>query len=143
MMTVPMTELRMVRTREIELPRRKLFNAEHVVEVAYAAIGHHAVEHMVAFMLGSGNAITSVVTVAIGGMSGACLSPSDVLRSVLMSHANGFILAHNHPSGDPSPSREDIAFTAKIHDASKIVGVPLLDHVIVTSDPNTYASIQL
>jgi DNA repair protein RadC len=56
----------------------------------------------------------------------------DPLRAALREGASAFVLVHNHPSGDPTPSAEDIAFTAKVARAARIVSTPLLDHVIVT-----------
>ncbi len=70
--------------------------------------------------------------VARGGIHGCGLLPSDVLRPVLRCAAGAFILVHNHPSGDPSPSRDDVAMTSALRQACLAVGVTLVDHVIVS-----------
>lgn len=70
--------------------------------------------------------------VARGGIHGCGLLPADVLRPVLRCAASAFILVHNHPSGDPSPSRDDVAMTSALHQACLAVGVTLVDHVIVS-----------
>jgi DNA repair protein RadC len=69
--------------------------------------------------------------VASGGLHGLHVGARDPLRVALREAASGLVLVHNHPSGDPAPSPEDIAFTRAVADAATIVGTPLLDHVIV------------
>jgi DNA repair protein RadC len=56
---------------------------------------------------------------------------ADPLRLALRTGASGFVLVHNHPSGDPVPSKEDVAFTRRVAEAAVVVGIPLLDHVVV------------
>jgi DNA repair protein RadC len=70
--------------------------------------------------------------VASGGLHGLFVSPRDPLRAALREGASGFVLVHNHPSGDPTPSSEDVAFTAKVSAAGRVLSTPLLDHVVVT-----------
>lgn len=70
--------------------------------------------------------------VAKGGIHGVGVRATDPLRIALRVGATGFALVHNHPSGDPSPSAEDVSFTRRLADAARVVGLPLLDHVVVT-----------
>lgn len=70
--------------------------------------------------------------VARGGLHGCGLLPADVLRPVLRCAASAFILVHNHPSGDPTPSRDDVAMTRALAQACSAVGLTLIDHVIVS-----------
>jgi DNA repair protein RadC len=69
--------------------------------------------------------------VASGGIHGLHVGPRDPLRFALREAASAFLLVHNHPSGDPTPSDEDIAFTRALTQAALVVGVPLLDHVVI------------
>lgn len=69
--------------------------------------------------------------VASGGIHGLHVAPRDPLRIALREGATGFVLVHNHPSGDPEPSEEDTAFTRSVASAAEVVGVPLFDHVVV------------
>jgi DNA repair protein RadC len=68
---------------------------------------------------------------AMGGLHGVGVRAADVLRIALRLAASGFVLVHNHPSGDATPSREDHVFTRSIAKAAAVVGLPLLDHVVV------------
>jgi DNA repair protein RadC len=72
--------------------------------------------------------------VAKGGLHGAAVRAADPLRAALRVHASAFVLVHNHPSGDPTPSKEDVHLTAQVAAAAAVVGVALLDHVVVTRD---------
>lgn len=75
--------------------------------------------------------VRAVRCVAKGGLHGMGVRAADPLRLALRAAASGFVLVHNHPSGDPSPSKEDVAFTRRVAEAAAVVGVPLLDHVVV------------
>lgn len=69
---------------------------------------------------------------AEGGRHGCAVLARDVLRAALAMAASSFVLAHNHPGGDPAPSRHDLHLTRSIARAAAVIGVPLVDHVIVT-----------
>jgi DNA repair protein RadC len=69
--------------------------------------------------------------VASGGIHGMHVAARDPLRIALREGASAFVLVHNHPSGDPAPSPEDVAFTRVVERAAGVVGTPLLDHVVV------------
>jgi DNA repair protein RadC len=69
--------------------------------------------------------------VASGGIHGLHVAPRDVLRVALREAASAFVLVHNHPSGDPAASSEDVAFTQAVAQAARVVGTPLLDHVVI------------
>ena len=72
--------------------------------------------------------------VALGGVHGLHVSMRDVLRIVLREAASSFVAVHNHPSGDPRPSAQDLDFTLRLARAAQTVGTPLLDHVVVARD---------
>jgi DNA repair protein RadC len=71
--------------------------------------------------------------VARGGLHGMSVTVSDPVRAALRADARAFVMVHNHPSGDPTPSPEDINMTENVALAAKHAGVPLLDHVVVAS----------
>ncbi len=72
--------------------------------------------------------------VAKGGMHGLGVQAADTIRAALRADASAFILVHNHPSGDPTPSPEDVAFTRSVFRAADAVKVPLVDHVVVARE---------
>jgi DNA repair protein RadC len=77
------------------------------------------------------NGLRAARRVASGGIHGLHVGIRDVLRVAIREAASAFVLVHNHPSGDPTPSPEDRAFTRAVTNGAKLVGCPLLDHVIV------------
>lgn len=81
--------------------------------------------------LDGGGRLTSSFQVGRGGVGGASLLPRDILAPVLRETAAGFLLVHNHPSGDPTPSREDREMTDALARAAGVCGIPLVDHVVV------------
>lgn len=72
--------------------------------------------------------------VARGGISSCAVTPSDVMRPLVLNACAAGVVVHNHPSGDPSPSPEDIALTERLAAAATALGIRLLDHVIVAAD---------
>ena len=84
-----------------------------------------------AIILNSKNIVLKIVDVCLGGTNSAILKPKDVLQEAIKLGAPKIILTHNHPSGDPTPSKSDFEFTDRVLQASKIMGIELLDHIII------------
>lgn len=77
------------------------------------------------------NGVKSARRIGQGGLHGCALTTRDVLTPALRDAASAIVLVHNHPSGDPKPSPEDVRMTRAVADACEIVGMPLFDHVVV------------
>lgn len=90
-------------------------------------------------ILNSKNIIIKILDVSYGSSNLAIVTPKDILAEVIKMEAPKIILAHNHPSGDPLPSKADMAFTDRLIEASKLLGVELLDHIVIGHD--SYESI--
>ena len=84
-----------------------------------------------AIILNSKNIIIKIVDICYGGTNSALLTPKDVLHEVIKLGAPKIILVHNHPSGDPAPSKKDIDFTDRLLKAAKLIGIELLDHIVI------------
>lgn len=70
----------------------------------------------------------------IGTLNSSLIHPREVFKKAIIMSCNSIIIAHNHPSGDTEPSDEDIRVTKQLKDASEIIGIKLLDHVIIGKD---------
>jgi len=77
------------------------------------------------------NNLRAARRVAVGGLHGMHVAPRDVLRAALREGASAFVLVHNHPSGDPTPSSDDLDFTRAVLTGADAVGTPLIDHVVI------------
>jgi DNA repair protein RadC len=70
-------------------------------------------------------------TVAVGSLNSAGVEPREVFKSAVRHSAAAVVLAHNHPSGDPAPSRDDVALTKRLAQAGELLGIEVLDHIVV------------
>ncbi len=99
-----------------------------------ATYGHRVQETFGGIYLDARHRIISEREIFVGSLQSALVSPRDVFRFALTDHASAVIVFHNHPSGDPSPSAQDLAFTTKLVDVGHPLGVEVLDHLVVTSN---------
>lgn len=91
-------------------------------------------EELWALMLDTRNRVMAERMLARGGLHACAATARDVLRPIVREASSAFVLVHNHPGGDPCPSREDVGFTRKVHAAAAVLGVTLVDHVVVARD---------
>ncbi|MCA9577061.1 MAG: DNA repair protein RadC [Polyangiales bacterium] len=92
------------------------------------------VEEFLALPLDAKNRPTGELRIALGGRSSCPVDPAEVFRRLLREAASGVIFVHNHPSGEPSPSPEDMALTARLVDAGELLGIRVLDHIIIAAE---------
>jgi len=78
--------------------------------------------------------VLDVVTVYVGNVSSALVRVAELFRDAVRQHAAGLILVHNHPSGDPAPSPDDLHLTAEAVAAGRLLDVPVLDHLLIGHD---------
>ena len=95
--------------------------------------GAKPLEEFGVLVLDTRNRLTRLLTVSTGSLNGSLVHPREVYREATICRAAAIIAFHNHPSGDPTPSGEDRALTARLRQAGEILGIQLLDHVIVAS----------
>ena len=81
-----------------------------------------------------GNKLLGYLLVSVGGVTGTVVDPKVIFQAALKSNACSIILAHNHPSGNPEPSRNDLLITGKIKEAGKLLEIKVLDHLIILPD---------
>jgi DNA repair protein RadC len=98
------------------------------------ALGRARKEHLVGIYLDAQNSVIHRETISIGSLNTTRTHPREILYPAVRHLALAFILAHNHPSGCPDPSTEDVEFTAAIRRAAELFGIELYDHLIVAGD---------
>lgn len=108
----------------------KVSGPESVFEVVQGEFGEKR-EVFVGLYLDTKGKLLRKETISVGSLNRSIVHPREVLRPAVLDGAASLIVAHNHPSGDPEPSRGDVEVTRRVHAASRILGVDLLDHVVV------------
>jgi DNA repair protein RadC len=101
---------------------------------AYALLGNlrrKDREHFVALFLNCRHQVIRRRIIAIGSLNGVEIHPRELFKAAIRASAGAIIVAHNHPSGDPTPSRADVELTNRFREVGELVGIPILDHVIV------------
>ncbi|MDP3015011.1 MAG: DNA repair protein RadC [bacterium] len=95
---------------------------------------HNKKEHFIALYLNARNQLVHKETISIGTLNANLVHPREVFEPAIRHSAANIIVAHNHPSGDPKPSEDDLEITKRLTEAGKIMGVELLDHVIIATN---------
>lgn len=88
-------------------------------------------EHLSVIMLNTKNIVISVKDVSVGSLNSSIVHPREVFCEAVKKSSASIIISHNHPSGDPTPSSEDVALTHRIKECGKLLGIELLDHIII------------
>lgn len=88
-------------------------------------------EHLYVIMLNTKNVVIKISDVSVGSLNSSIVHPREVYNEPIVKHAASIIICHNHPSGDPEPSSEDINITKRLKECGKIIGIELLDHIII------------
>ena len=88
-------------------------------------------EHFLTLLLDTRNQVIKVAEVSVGSLDTSIVHPREVFREAISASAASVILAHNHPSGDPEASEDDIRITKRLAEAGEIVGIDVLDHIII------------
>jgi DNA repair protein RadC len=122
------------RVAKAELPARlDMGNPEAVARYLVLRHSQDDQEVMGALYLDVRNRLLGEVELYRGTIARCTCEPRAVLKEALLKGAVGVVLWHNHPSGDPSPSAEDLAFTRRVADAGELLGIRLLDHLVLGS----------
>lgn len=121
--------------KKIQTPGDVFNIAQNVIRA-----NEYAEENLWLITLDTKNNITGIFTVSTGSLNASIVHPREVFKRAVLQNAASIILCHNHPSGDPTPSQDDIVTTKRIYDAGKILGIELLDHIIVGN--NEYISLK-
>ena len=107
---------------------------QSVVKAVRARIKDKAKEHFMLIILNTRNKVTSINNVSVGTLNASLVHPREVFRDAIRQSASSVVLAHNHPSGNETPSEEDLKITKRLVEAGKIIGIEVLDHIIIGKD---------
>ena len=117
--------------KPVNYKKIKVTNTEQIAKMLYQDFRNEKREIVKLFLLNNGNQIIKIIDVALGGTNFANVSIKEIVSEALKIKAPKMILVHNHPSGNPTPSKKDIEFTDKLYNAAKMFEIDLLDHIII------------
>ncbi len=109
---------------------KRFVSAQDVFEI-FRDLRLEAKEHFVALHLDGKNRIICLDRVSVGSLNQSIVHPRELFKTACLSSAAAIILIHNHPTGDPTPSREDLSITRRLKEAGDILGIKVLDHIII------------
>jgi DNA repair protein RadC len=131
---INIVSLKMVKEGNILYNVRKLSSPSDAAGLGRKFLDEADREQVIVCCLDNKNQPVSVNIVSMGTVNSSLVHPREVFKTAVLSNAASIILFHNHPSGDPEPSQEDINITERIKEAGKILGIELLDHIIIGSE---------
>ena len=121
-------------------PELKFDTPETIARYYMEDLRHQKQEAMKLLLLNTKSRLIGESNISRGTVNASVISPRELFVEALQKDAVSIILLHNHPSGDPAPSREDILITRRVHEAGMMIGVELLDHIIIGD--NRYSSMR-
>ena len=121
--------------------RRKITNSDTAANILRSIWSENIEykEEMYLLLLNRQNAVLGYTKISEGGTAGTFCDPKMIFQPALLTHASSIILSHNHPSGNRTPSQQDIELTKKIKQGGELLEIKLLDHIILT--PDSYYSL--
>ena len=128
---VDIISLKLVRESSLLYRPRKIHGPKDAYELVRNTLEDADRETFMVIYLNTKNEPTAIHTVSVGTLNSSLVHPREVFKAALMVNTSSLILAHNHPSGDPEPSREDIDITRRLVEAGNILGIQILDHLVV------------
>lgn len=115
----------------IHYANRRISNPEDAVDLIGPFLEDKDREEMIAIYLDRKNQPTAIQTISVGTVSSSPVHPREVFKGAILSNSSYIILAHNHPSGDTCPSREDIEISHRLKEVGELLGIELMDHIII------------
>jgi DNA repair protein RadC len=115
-------------------PTSKVREPQEVVDLLRPRCDAEEVECFYVLVLDSQSNVRAAIELTRGLLNSSLVHPREVFRTAILYGAAGIIVAHNHPSGDPTPSPEDRAVTRQLLEAGRLLGLPLYDHIILGAD---------
>lgn len=129
--SIQIIRLQIVRVGSFPYSPKRIRSPRDVARIFRSFLPGADREYFVVLLLNGKHQVNALNVVAIGSLMMAVVSPREVFKPAVEANAAAMVVCHNHPSGDPTPSREDHALTQRLVQAGQIIGIPVQDHVIV------------
>lgn len=119
---------------------KRIISAKDVYKLVKSKLSDYNKEHFFVISLDSRNNVLGIDEVSVGTLNANLVHPRETFEAAIRRHAAQIIIAHNHPSGDPEPSKEDLEITNKLVESGKALDIDIIDHIIIGQ--NKYASLK-
>lgn len=116
---------------------KKVTSPQDIADIFIPFLRDEIKEKFLVVCLNSANKIIRYETISIGSLNSSVVHPREVFKAAIENNSASIILIHNHPSGNPEPSNEDISITRKIVESGKIMDIPVFDHIIIAGNIHT------
>jgi len=141
MENIQIVSIKMVKEKNLEYGDTQISSPKDCANIFKKFIGDYDREALVVLTLDTKNKINSITVASLGSVNSSIVHPREIFKTAILSNASSIIISHNHPSGNCSPSKEDISITSRLKECGRILGIELLDHIIVGED-NNYISLK-
>jgi DNA repair protein RadC len=131
MYRIPKYRVQLVRESTHTAPTRVIASPADAYLVLRDFMEEQDRELFVVLMLDTRHKVTGLNVVSIGSLNASLVHPREAFKPAILANAAALVLAHNHPSGDPEPSADDLALTARLKQAGELLGIAVLDHVVI------------
>ena len=139
MYRIPIYQVKLVRDGSQASERKKVDCAATAARILQQYLDGADREHFVVLLLDTQNQVIGIHTVTVGTLDASLVHPREVFKTAILANAASVLLAHNHPSGDATPSAEDLMVTRQLSEAGITIGIEVLDHIVV-GDVDRYYS---
>lgn len=137
---INVVSIKMVKESSILYDIRKIQAPKDAVELGKRFIEESDREQLLVCCLDTKNQPTTINVVSVGNLNNSLVHPREMFKPAILSNSASIILFHNHPSGDPTPSKEDTNITERLKECGNILGIKLIDHIIIGD--NSYYSLK-
>lgn len=138
---VNIVRIQMVRESSLLYPQRRIRMAKDAVGLFQAFLQESDREQFFVICMNIKNEPTAIHTVSVGSLDASIVHPREVFKTAILANSASVIVAHNHPSGDPTPSQPDLEVTKRLQEAGELLGITVLDHIIVGTE-GAYVSLK-
>ena len=119
------------------IPKKKITSPSDAYDLFHPLFKEEPTEIFIVILLSTYNRVIGYDIISSGSLNASVVDPRGVFRSAIVSNCANIIIAHNHPSGNPEPSNEDISITRTLVESGKILGINIFDHLIFAEDKFT------
>jgi DNA repair protein RadC len=131
MYRIPIVSVQLVREQTYQAPLRTISSLQDAYDLLRDWLEARDRECFGLVLLDTRHKVIGLHIVSIGSLNASVVHPREVMKTAILANAAALLLVHNHPSGDATPSQEDLAITSRLKQTGELLGIPVLDHLVI------------